>query len=111
MPVTAAVTRLLVTVRPAPTRGRGCGSCLGAGHAVQPVAADAEEIAQLRGTLEEQQNEIQRLKQEALERYQDLDKRLSGGAAGAAVNQNSSAAGAINATVRTDPTSAGSSQQ
>jgi tol-pal system protein YbgF len=56
-----------------------------------------QEIAQLRGLLEEQQNEIQRLKQESLERYQDLDGRLRGGATGAASNQNSSAAGAIDA--------------
>ncbi|MDQ7985448.1 tol-pal system protein YbgF [Pseudomonas sp. G34] len=56
-----------------------------------------QEIAQLRGMLEEQQNDIQRLKQESLERYQDLDKRLSSGAAaGAAATQNSSAAGASN---------------
>ncbi|WXL24310.1 tol-pal system protein YbgF [Ectopseudomonas mendocina] len=56
------------------------------------------EIAQLRGMLEEQQNEIQRLKQEGLERYQDLDKRLSSGAAGAAATTtDSSSAGAINA--------------
>ena len=54
-----------------------------------------QEIAQLRGMLEEQQNDIQRLKQEGLERYQDLDKRLSSGAAaGAAATQNSPAAGA-----------------
>jgi len=37
-----------------------------------------EEVARLRGTLEEQQYEIQRLKQESLERYQDLDGRLAG---------------------------------
>lgn len=56
-----------------------------------------QEIAQLRGMLEEQQNDIQRLKQEGLERYQDLDKRLSSGAAaGVAATQNSSAAGASN---------------
>ncbi|SFQ05169.1 tol-pal system protein YbgF [Geopseudomonas sagittaria] len=36
-----------------------------------------EEVARMRGTLEEQQYEIQRLKQESLERYQDLDSRLS----------------------------------
>lgn len=39
-----------------------------------------EEVARLRGTLEEQQYEIQRLKQESLERYQDLDGRLAGAA-------------------------------
>lgn len=36
-----------------------------------------EELARLRGMVEEQQYEIQRLKQESLERYQQLDKRLS----------------------------------
>ncbi|WP_027909636.1 tol-pal system protein YbgF [Pseudomonas sp. URMO17WK12:I4] len=49
-----------------------------------------QDIAQLRGMLEEQQNDIQRLKKESLERYQDLDKRLSSGPA----TQNSQAAGA-----------------
>lgn len=56
-----------------------------------------QEIAQLRGMLEEQQNEIQRLKQENLERYQDLDRRLSSGAAGAAATQNSPVDGASGA--------------
>ncbi len=69
-----------------------------------------EEIAQLRGTLEEQQNEIQRLKQESLERYQDLDRRVSGGAAGAAVGQNSSTAGAINAGGTPTPPASGQAQ-
>lgn len=55
-----------------------------------------EEIAQLRGMLEVQQNDIQRLQQEGLERYQDLDRRLSQGASGGAVGQNSSAADANN---------------
>ncbi|VTL97268.1 tol-pal system protein YbgF [Pseudomonas aeruginosa] len=54
-----------------------------------------DELARLRGTLEEQQNQIQQLKQEGLERYQELDRRISGGGAPAA--QNSAPAGAINA--------------
>ena len=56
-----------------------------------------QELAQLRGMVEEQQNEIQRLKQEGLERYQDLDQRISAGATAGAPAQNSSANGAINA--------------
>jgi tol-pal system protein YbgF len=56
-----------------------------------------EEIAQLRGMLEVQQNEIQRLKQEGLERYQDLDRRLSGASTGGSTSQNSSTAGATSA--------------
>ena len=63
-----------------------------------------QEIAQLRGMLEEQQNEIQRLKQESLERYQDLDQRLSSGAGSAAPAQNS-ANGAINANGTPTPAS------
>lgn len=35
------------------------------------------EMAQLRGMVEEQQEQIRRLQREALERYQDLDQRLS----------------------------------
>lgn len=49
-----------------------------------------EEIAQLRGMIEIQQNEIQRLQQEGLERYQELDRRLSQGAAGGYVAPNAS---------------------
>jgi len=41
-----------------------------------------DEVSRLRGMLEEQQYEIRRLKQESLERYQDLDSRLSGAVAG-----------------------------
>lgn len=52
-----------------------------------------EEIAQLRGMLEVQQNEIQRLKQEGLERYQNLDRRLSDASLGGSTSQNSPAAG------------------
>ena len=53
------------------------------------------EIAQLRGMLEEQQNQIQRLQQEGLERYQELDQRLMNAGSGASsTTQNSSAAGA-----------------
>lgn len=61
----------------------------GGGAAAIPVSAQGElflqlqqlqeEVARLRGTLEEQQYEIQQLKQQSLERYQDLDSRLSAG--------------------------------
>ncbi|WP_298188295.1 tol-pal system protein YbgF [uncultured Pseudomonas sp.] len=102
-----------------PPAGYGTSGTYAEAGAAAPVSAQGmlfnqlqqmqQEIAQLRGTLEEQQNEIQRLKQESLERYQDLDKRLSGGAAAAAVNQNSSAAGAINANGTPTPPVAGQS--
>ncbi|WP_339487322.1 tol-pal system protein YbgF [Pseudomonas sp. EL_65y_Pfl2_R95] len=67
-----------------------------------------DEIGRLRGMLEEQQNDIRQMKQENLERYKDLDQRLSSGAAGAAATQNSSANGAntTSATQSTDNTQA-----
>jgi tol-pal system protein YbgF len=52
-----------------------------------------DEIARLRGMVEVQQNDIQRMKQEALERYQDLDSRIGAGGAAAAASNNSQAAG------------------
>ncbi|MGX5218660.1 MULTISPECIES: tol-pal system protein YbgF [Pseudomonas] len=69
-----------------------------------------DEIGRLRGMLEEQQNDIQRMKQENLERYKDLDQRLSSGAAGAAATQNSSAGGDSSAGAAPAPASAGASE-
>ena len=90
-----------------PPAGYGTSGAYVGGGATAPASAQGmlfsqlqqmqQEIAQLRGMLEEQQNEIQHLKQESLERYQELDRRMSGAAAGAATNQNSPADGAIDA--------------
>jgi tol-pal system protein YbgF len=87
-----------------PPAGYGTSGAYAGGGATALVSAQGQlfvqlqqmqqELGQLRGMLEEQQNEIQRLKQEGLERYQSLDQRLSGGATGAPVTQNSPAAGA-----------------
>jgi tol-pal system protein YbgF len=64
------------------------------------------EIAQLRGMVEEQQNEIQRLKQEGLERYQDVDSRLANLSSGA-----NSAGGSQNSTSSPSAGGAGNAQQ
>ncbi|MGH8354458.1 MAG: tol-pal system protein YbgF [Pseudomonas sp.] len=91
-----------------PPAGYGTNGAYAGGGVAAPASAQGElfmqlqqlqeEVAQLRGMVEEQQNEIQRLKQEGLERYQDLDRRLAGGAPGAPAAQSPSAAGAIDAT-------------
>ena len=90
-----------------PPAGYGASGAYAGGGAEAPASAQGmlfnqlqqmqQEIAQLRGMLEEQQNEIQRLKQESLERYQDLDRRLGSAAAGPAASQNPPVAGASNA--------------
>ncbi|WP_295476995.1 tol-pal system protein YbgF [uncultured Pseudomonas sp.] len=84
-----------------PPSGYGTsGAYAGGGATAQPSAQGQlfmqlqqmqEEISRLRGMLEVQQNDIQRMKQEALERYQDLDQRIVSGAA--AANNNSAPAG------------------
>ena len=86
--------------------GYGTGAAYAGGGMNTPTSAQGElflqlqqlqeEVSRLRGMVEEQQHEISRLKQESLERYQDLDSRLSSGAASAPATQNSPA-GAINA--------------
>ncbi|MFV3415278.1 tol-pal system protein YbgF [Pseudomonas nitroreducens] len=93
-----------------PPSGYGTAGAEGAyagGGMTTPVSGQAQlfmqlqqmqdEMSRLRGMLEEQQNQIQQMKQENQERFQDIDSRLSSGAgagaAGAAVQSNSPAAG------------------
>jgi tol-pal system protein YbgF len=52
------------------------------------ISALQEEVANLRGLLEEQAHEIKQLKQLQLDNYIDLDRRLSGGAAHAATSRS-----------------------
>jgi tol-pal system protein YbgF len=47
-----------------------------------------EEIATLRGLLEEQQYELRQLRQESLERYQTLDSRINAGGTASSANQS-----------------------
>lgn len=59
--------------------GSGASASLSAqGQLFMQLQQMQEEIATLRGLLEEQQHEIRQLRQENLERYQTLDSRLSG---------------------------------
>lgn len=95
-----------------PTPGYGASGTYAQGGASAPPSAQGElfiqlqqmqqEIAQLRGMLEEQQNQLQRLQQEGLERYQELDRRLAGGAG----NAPAAGDGAINANTTPTPPAA-----
>lgn len=95
-----------------PPAGYGTSGAYAGGGVTAPASAQGQlfmqlqqmqdEIARLRGTVEVQQNDIQRMKQEALERYQELDQRISagagaGGAPAAAATNNSQTSGDINA--------------
>lgn len=90
-----------------PPAGYGTSGAYAGGGVSAPTSANGqlfmqlqqmqEEIARLRGLVEVQQNDIQRMKQEALERYQDLDSRISSGAAAAATNNSQPSGGNIDA--------------
>lgn len=91
-----------------PPAGYGTSGAYAGGGVATPASAQGQlfmqlqqmqdEIARLRGIVEVQQNDIQQMKQEALERYQELDKRIgAGGAPAAAATDNSQPSGDINA--------------
>jgi len=84
-----------------PPSGYGtAGAYAGGGASAQPSAQGQlfmqlqqmqEEISRLRGIVEVQQNDIQQMKQEALDRYKDLDSRIGAGGAPAAPAATNSA--------------------
>ncbi len=86
-----------------PPAGYGTSGAYAGGGVTAPTSAQGQlfmqlqqmqdEIARLRGVVEVQQNDIQRMKQEALERYQELDQRIGSGTAPAAPATNSPSAG------------------
>jgi len=94
-----------------PPSGYGTiGTSSAGGGASAPVSAQGElfmqlqqmqeDIARLRGQLEVQQNDIEKMKQESLQRYQDLDSRIAAGSAPAAQQapaNNSQPSGSVNA--------------
>ncbi|MFL1503563.1 tol-pal system protein YbgF [Pseudomonas sp. O64] len=56
-----------------------------------------DQLSQQQGAIEVLQNQVNQLKQEGLERYQDLDRRIGAGVTPAATPDNSSAGGAPSA--------------
>ncbi|KAF1031653.1 MAG: Cell division coordinator CpoB [Pseudomonas sp.] len=90
-----------------PPAGYGTSGAYAGGGGSTPASAQGElfnqlqrmqdQLAQQQNAIEVLQNEVSRLKQEGLERYQDLDRRIGAGAAPAATPDNSAAAGAPSA--------------
>jgi TolA-binding protein len=88
-----------------PSAGYGASGAYAGGGVSAPVSAQGElfnqlqqmqdQIARQQGVIEVLQNDISRMKQESLERYQDLDRRIGAGVAPAATPDNSSAGGCI----------------
>ncbi|WP_447771056.1 tol-pal system protein YbgF [Pseudomonas kilonensis] len=90
-----------------PPAGYGTNGAYAGGGVSAPVSAQGELFNQLQqmqdqlsrqqGVIEVLQNDISRMKQENLERYQDLDRRIGSGVAPAATPENSPAGGDLNA--------------
>lgn len=90
-----------------PPAGYGTNGAYAGGAATSAPSAQGElfnqlqrmqdQLAQQQGTIEVLQNEVRQLKQEGLERYQDLDRRIGAGVQPAATPDNSSAGGAPSA--------------
>ncbi|KKA09235.1 hypothetical protein VP02_05495 [Pseudomonas ogarae] len=90
-----------------PPAGYGTNGAYAGGGVSAPVSAQGELFNQLQqmqdqlsrqqGVIEVLQNDISRMKQENLERYQDLDRRIGSGVAPAATPENSPTGGDLNA--------------
>ncbi|KJZ64679.1 tol-pal system protein YbgF [Pseudomonas fluorescens] len=90
-----------------PPAGYGTNGAYAGGGVSAPVSAQGElfnqlqsmqeQISRQQGIIEVLQNDVARMKQENLERYQDLDRRIGTGVAPAATPDNSSAGGSLNA--------------
>ena len=90
-----------------PPAGYGTNGAYAGGAATSAPSAQGElfnqlqrmqdQLSQQQGAIEVLQNQVNQLKQEGLERYQDLDRRIGAGVAPAATPDNSSAGGAPNA--------------
>ena len=90
-----------------PPAGYGTNGAYAGGAATSAPSAQGElfnqlqrmqdQLAQQQGAIEVLQNQVNQLKQEGLERYQDLDRRIGAGVAPAATPDNSSTGGAPSA--------------
>ena len=90
-----------------PPAGYGTNGAYAGGAATSAPSAQGElfnqlqrmqdQLSQQQGAIEVLQNQVNQLKQEGLERYQDLDRRIGAGVAPAATPDNSAAGGAPSA--------------
>ncbi|MHC6226920.1 tol-pal system protein YbgF [Pseudomonas sp. X10] len=90
-----------------PPAGYGTNGAYAGGGVSTPSSAQGQlfmqlqqmqdQISRQQGIIEELQNDVARMKQENLERYQDLDRRIGSGGDPAATPENSSTSGASDA--------------
>jgi tol-pal system protein YbgF len=96
-------------VTAAPAGGQAPGQNLG--NLFYQIQLLQQEVRQLNGKVEEQAHELRKLKEQSLERYVDLDKRLSGTAGGASPASADTSSTGGSSTVVTAPVAAGGQSQ
>ncbi len=96
----AAAGPALTTTPPAsaPVQSAPTGDMGGMGSLFNQVQQLRQEVMLLNGRVEELSNELNQLKSQSLERYRDLDQRLSGGAASVGANGASGGGTSLGAT-------------
>ncbi|KHL73194.1 hypothetical protein PpSQ1_17000, partial [Pseudomonas putida] len=104
-----------------PPSGYGTSGAYAGAGASTPASAQGQlfmqlqqmqdQISRQQGIIEELQNDVARMKQESLERYQDLDRRINSGGAPAATPDNSSTGGAPDAAAGAAAGAAGAAAQ
>ena len=96
-------------VTAAPAGGQAPGQNLG--NLFYQIQQLQQEVRQLNGKVEEQAHELRKLKEQSLERYVDLDKRLSGAAGGAPSASADTGSANGGSAVVTAPVAAGGQSQ
>lgn len=104
---------VLAQVRVVESSPRGVNSGVAQPQYAEPANSDVysqiralqDEIATLRGMLEEQTYEINKLKQLQLDNYMELDRRLSSGSRPVSLPDDSSASSSVDAVAPSDPVS------
>lgn len=78
-PATASPYSQPASPPPATTQSQSTGADVG--NLLNQIELLRRDVSELRGLLEEQGYQLRRLKQQSMERYVDLDRRIAGGAA------------------------------
>jgi tol-pal system protein YbgF len=105
-PAGSAVT---APVTASPAGGQAPGQNLG--NLFYQIQLLQQEVRQLNGKVEEQAHELRKLKEQSLERYVDLDKRLSGAAGDTSPASADTSSAGGSSTVITAPVAAGGQSQ
>jgi len=100
-------------IAPAPTAARAptvgsSSSGQNLGTLFSQIQQLQQEVMRLNGKVEEQAHELLRLKEQSLQRYSDLDQRLSGGSGGSSTTSGGASSSGSNTPVVSAPVSGGS---